>query len=260
MARENEQQLAQEFDAEKDLTSDSIIEVTRSSNIFWWTHVDTKMILSDQLCNHEKALFCILCAYSYEVSNAEFDAFSIETIKSLTGLHEYDIKTYLYDIVRQIEAGELESRGISDEMIERVKTFLTGKIVNGIYYPEVKDDEYLYIDYATPLIIRNDKKVIKDTSLSLTARLLFSIMCTYERDGDFTISAKVETFANELGRDIRTVQRSLSELEAKGIISRHLQRDEQGYSMPSKYSLIGDKAPCYTQQQESEVLLNGKNS
>ena len=168
------------------------------------------------------------------------------------------IKIYLYAILQRIEAGELERRGISDEMIERVKTFLTGKIVNGIYYPAVKDNDYSDLpDYATPLIIRNDKKVIKDTSLSLNARLLFSIMCTYERDADFTISAKVETFAKDLGRDVRTVQRSLSELEEKGIIARHIQRDEQGYSMPSKYNLIGDKAPCYSQEQESEVLING---
>jgi predicted transcriptional regulator len=64
-----------------------------------------------------------------------------------------------------------------------------------------------------------DKEVIRQTKLSLTARLVYAILCSYA-DEQHTCFVGNERLAEDLGRTEKTVSRAIKELKDHNIITR----------------------------------------
>ena len=89
-----------------------------------------------------------------------------------------------------------------------------------------------------------DADVIRDKTLSQTAKFIFTVLCTFadkEKRGCWPSNDKV---AEAAGVSIPTLKRAYKELEARGVISREA-RFNAGQQTSSYTLIVGHNAPCY---------------
>ena len=90
--------------------------------------------------------------------------------------------------------------------------------------------------------------VIRDSSLSLTARAVYSIICSYASTGNRTCWPTVKTLAKDAGVSSITIQRALKELADRGVIVRR-ERFEGQRQISSKIFIVGFHAECYSEEE-----------
>ena len=89
-----------------------------------------------------------------------------------------------------------------------------------------------------------DVAVIRDKTLSLAAKTIFAVLCTFADKDTRGCWPSNKAVAEAAGVTARTVQKAYRELEERGVISRELRFNHNGQT--SSYSLIvGHNAPCY---------------
>lgn len=91
---------------------------------------------------------------------------------------------------------------------------------------------------------RVDINVARDKELSMTAKFIFMILCTFadkDKRGCWPSNEKV---AEAAGVSIPTLKRAYKELEARGVISREA-RFNDGQQTSSYTLIVGHNAPCY---------------
>ena len=93
-----------------------------------------------------------------------------------------------------------------------------------------------------------DIDVVRDSSLSLTVRAIYSIICSYASITNRSCWPTVKTLANDAGVSESTVQRALKELVDKGVIVRQDRFDEKR-QVSSKIFIVGFHASCYNEPQ-----------
>ena len=81
-----------------------------------------------------------------------------------------------------------------------------------------------------------DTVVLLDEELSRTEKMVFTVLCEQAGLGSRLCKDDVEPVADILGIPVKVVRKSVSKLEAKGIIERF-----EGYIY-----LVGHNAPCYS--------------
>lgn len=119
-----------------------------------------------------------------------------------------------------------------------------------------------------------DVDVATDKSLSITARFIFTILCTFADDKRGCWPSN-EAVAEAAGVSQRTVIRAYKELEARGVIARD-RRFKNNQQTTSYTLIVGYNAPCYggviddragvspesyrtrTNEQESKDSLTGE--
>ena len=87
-----------------------------------------------------------------------------------------------------------------------------------------------------------DADVVRDKELSLTARLIFTVLCTFadkDKRGCWPSNDKV---AEAAGVSKSTVIRACKELEARGVIARS-DRFKEGGQISSYTHIVGHNAP-----------------
>ena len=89
-----------------------------------------------------------------------------------------------------------------------------------------------------------DIDVIRDKSLSLCDKTVFSVICTHVNVQTRDCSLRVKTIAEEANCSVRSVQESLKALTLRGIIER-IECFENGKQKASTYKIVGHRAPCY---------------
>lgn len=101
-----------------------------------------------------------------------------------------------------------------------------------------------------------DIDVIKDKSLSQTARWIFTVLCTFADKDTRGCWPGNKAVAEAADVSVRTVQKAYKELEERGVISRESRFNDNGQT--SSYSLIvGHNASCYGGEQ---CDMGGMNS
>ena len=93
-----------------------------------------------------------------------------------------------------------------------------------------------------------DIDVVRDSSLSLTVRGIYSIICSYASITNRSCWPTLETLAKDAGTSKSTVQRALKELIDKGIIVRQDRFDEKR-QISSKILIVGFHASCYNEPE-----------
>ena len=93
-----------------------------------------------------------------------------------------------------------------------------------------------------------DIDVVRDSSLSLTVRAIYSIICSYASITNRSCWPTVKTLAQDAGVSESTVQRALKELVDKGVIIRQDRFDEKR-QVSSKIFIVGFHASCYNEPQ-----------
>ena len=91
---------------------------------------------------------------------------------------------------------------------------------------------------------RVDINVARDKELSVTAKYIFTVLCTFadkDKRGCWPSNEKV---AETAGVSERTLIRAYKELEARGVISREV-RFANGQQTSSYTLIVGHNAPCY---------------
>lgn len=91
---------------------------------------------------------------------------------------------------------------------------------------------------------RTDINVIRDKELSITAKFIFTVLCTFadkDKRGCWPSNDKV---AEAAGVSKSTVIRACKELEARGVIARS-DRFKEGGQISSYTHIVGHNAPCY---------------
>ena len=83
-----------------------------------------------------------------------------------------------------------------------------------------------------------DIEVLSDGTLSLEAKLVFTILCMIAGFGYRSCEPSDEEVADLAGVSVRTLYRAYYELENRGVISRN----------EWTVSLIGHNAPCYSEE------------
>lgn len=89
-----------------------------------------------------------------------------------------------------------------------------------------------------------DTDVVKDKELSITAKFIFTVLCTFadkDKRGCWPSNEKV---AEAAGVSKSTVIRACKELEARGVIARS-DRFKEGGQISSYTHIVGHNAPCY---------------
>ena len=89
-----------------------------------------------------------------------------------------------------------------------------------------------------------DAEVVRDTKLSLTARLIFTVLCTFADKDKRGCWPSNEAVAEAAGVSKSTVIRACKELEARGVIARS-DRFKDGGQTSSYTRIVGHNASCY---------------
>ena len=89
-----------------------------------------------------------------------------------------------------------------------------------------------------------DADVVRDKELSLTARLIFTILCTFADKDKRGCWPSNEAVAEAAGVSKSTVIRACKELEARGVIARS-DRFNDGGQTSSYTRIVGHNASCY---------------
>lgn len=103
-----------------------------------------------------------------------------------------------------------------------------------------------------------DIDVVRDSSLSLTVRGIYAIICSYASITNRSCWPTVETLAKDAGVSASTVQRALKELSDRGIITRQ-ERFEEKRQISSKILIVGFHASCYN-EPEGVAPMTGEGS
>lgn len=90
-----------------------------------------------------------------------------------------------------------------------------------------------------------DIKVLRDKKLSLAARGIFAILCTFATMENRGAWPKNETVAELAGVSVKTIKRAYQELAARGVITRLPRYKEDGTQTSSYSRIVGHHAPCY---------------
>ena len=101
-----------------------------------------------------------------------------------------------------------------------------------------------------------DIDVVRDSSLSLTVRGIYSIICSYASITNRSCWPTLETLAKDAGVSKSTVQRALKELMDKGIIIRQDRFDDKR-QISSKIFIVGFHASCYNEVQGCSPMTTG---
>lgn len=88
-----------------------------------------------------------------------------------------------------------------------------------------------------------DVNVATDKTLSVTARFIFTILCTFADDKRGCWPSN-EAVAEAAGVSVSTVKRACRELEARGVITRE-SRFSNNQQTASYTLIVGYNAPCY---------------
>lgn len=89
-----------------------------------------------------------------------------------------------------------------------------------------------------------DADVVRDTKLSPTARLIFTVLCTFADKDKRGCWPSNEAVAEAAGVSKSTVIRACKELEARGVIARSDRFNDNGQT--SSYTrIVGHNAECY---------------
>lgn len=91
---------------------------------------------------------------------------------------------------------------------------------------------------------RADIDVVRDNTLSITARLIFTVLCTFADKEKRGCWPSNETVAEAAGVSERTLIRAYKELETRGVITREA-RFANGQQSSSYTLIVGHNAPCY---------------
>ena len=91
---------------------------------------------------------------------------------------------------------------------------------------------------------RVDIDVARDKELSITARFIFTVLCTFADKEKRGCWPSNETVAEAAGVSERTLLRAYKELEARGVIARE-SRFKNGQQTSSYTHIVGHNAPCY---------------
>ena len=91
---------------------------------------------------------------------------------------------------------------------------------------------------------RVDIDVARDKELSITAKFIFTVLCTFADRETRGCWPSNETVAEAAGVSVRTLMRAYKELEARGVISRET-RFKNGQQTSSYTLIVGHNAPCY---------------
>ena len=92
--------------------------------------------------------------------------------------------------------------------------------------------------------VKVDADVIRDKELSVTARLVFTVLCTFADKDNRGCWPSNDKVAEAAGVSKSTVIRACKELEARGVIARS-DRFEKGGQISSYTHIVGHNAPCY---------------
>lgn len=91
---------------------------------------------------------------------------------------------------------------------------------------------------------RVDIDVARDKELSITAKFIFTILCTFADRDNRGCWPSNESVADAAGVSESTLLRAYKELEARGVISRD-PRFKNGQQISSYTLIVGHNAPCY---------------
>lgn len=90
-------------------------------------------------------------------------------------------------------------------------------------------------DYSNCGVSYVDIEVIRDKTLSMYDKVVYSIICSHAASQVRECSLNFETIAEEAGCPFLRVEKSLKALIKRGVLERKV----------SVYKLIGYRAPCY---------------
>ena len=91
---------------------------------------------------------------------------------------------------------------------------------------------------------RADIDVVRDKELSITAKFIFTVLCTFADKDNRGCWPGNETVAETAGVSERTLIRAYKELEDRGVIARE-SRFKNGQQTTSYTLIVGHNAPCY---------------
>lgn len=91
---------------------------------------------------------------------------------------------------------------------------------------------------------RVDIDVARDKELSVMARFVFMILCTFADKENRGCWPSNETVAEAAGISLATLKRAYKELEDRGVITRET-RFNNGQQISSYTLIVGHNAPCY---------------
>lgn len=99
---------------------------------------------------------------------------------------------------------------------------------------------------------RVDINVARDKSLSVMARFIFTILCTFADKDKRGCWPSNTTVAETAGVSERTLRRAYKELEARGVISRET-RFANGLRASSYTHIVGHNASCYVGDTDGQT-------
>ena len=91
---------------------------------------------------------------------------------------------------------------------------------------------------------RADIDVVRDKELSITAKFIFTVLCTFADKDNRGCWPGNETVAETAGVSLATLKRAYKELEDRGVIARE-SRFKNGQQTTSYTLIVGHNAPCY---------------
>jgi hypothetical protein len=100
-------------------------------------------------------------------------------------------------------------------------------------------------DYSNCGVSYVDIEIIKDKTLSMYDKVIYSIICSHATSQIRECSLNFETIAEESGCPFLRVEKSLKALIKRGVLERIEYFDGNEQKKISVYKLIGYRAPCY---------------
>ena len=98
-----------------------------------------------------------------------------------------------------------------------------------------------------------DIDVVRDNNLSVTAKYVFTVLCTFVTVNNRGCWPSNDAVAEAAGVSVPTVKRAYKELEERGVIARST-RYNQGEGQTSSYTkIVGHNAECYNEAGSSPV-------
>ena len=98
---------------------------------------------------------------------------------------------------------------------------------------------------------RVDIMVLRDKTLRPCEKTIFSVICANADVGTRSASLPVKEIAEQVNCGVRTVQKGIQTLLARGVIER-LEQFENGQQVACEYRIVGCDAECYKTAQSAE--------
>ena len=109
---------------------------------------------------------------------------------------------------------------------------------------------------------RVDVNVVRDKELSITARLIFTVLCTFADKDKRGCWPDNESVAETAGVSVSTLKRAYKELEDRGVIARNT-RFNNGQQISSYTLIVGHNASCYgwfTYEPQNKIIYSYEGS